>query len=209
MNRKPVFDTVRAMLGRSFTQAEVDKLDTAIDNMAGNLAGGTAPVATPLPASAPSSGRKIGEAGSTLVKKWEGCEKDRPDGRFDAYPDPGSTDGNPWTIGFGATGPDVKKGVIWTQEQCDARFAKDIVRYANEVAAFIGNASTTQNQFDALVSFHYNTGSIAKSSLGRLHKAGNFSAAKAEFGKWIYNDGKPMKGLKNRRAEEAELYGRA
>lgn len=31
MNRKPVFDAVRVMLGRGFTQAEVGRLDEAID----------------------------------------------------------------------------------------------------------------------------------------------------------------------------------
>ncbi len=31
MNRKPIFDAVRTMLGRGFTHAEVDALDDAID----------------------------------------------------------------------------------------------------------------------------------------------------------------------------------
>jgi hypothetical protein len=38
MNKKPIFDTVRELLGRGFTQAEVDCLDRAID-----LAEGAAP----------------------------------------------------------------------------------------------------------------------------------------------------------------------
>jgi lysozyme len=75
-----------------------------------------------------------------------------------------------------------------------------------EVAAFLGSAATMQNQFDALVSFHYNTGKIAASTLGRLHKAGDHVGAAAEFAKWIYNDGKPIAGLRNRRADEARLY---
>lgn len=148
----------------------------------------------------------LGAAGAKLIKKWEGCAKKRPDGRFDAYPDPGSADGEPWTIGWGSTGPDVKKGVIWTQAQADARFEQDLVEYAAEVSAFIGTTPTTQDQFDALVSFHYNTGGLRKSTLGKLHKAGNYAGAAAQFGKWIYNDGKPMDGLKNRRADERRLY---
>lgn len=157
----------------------------------------------------PDAPRTLGPAGRTLIKKWEGCAKKRKDGTFEAYPDPGSVDGKPWTIGWGSTGPDVRKGVVWTQAQCDARFDVEIQKYVKEVAAFIGAAPTTQSQFDALVSFHYNTGSIAKSGLGRLHKAGNFAAARGEFGKWIYNDKKPMNGLKSRRADEAALYGAA
>jgi len=151
----------------------------------------------------------LGAAGAKLIKKWEGCAKLRSDGRFDAYPDPGSADGKPWTIGWGSTGPDIKRGVIWTQAQCDDRFDVDIVEYVDEVAAFLGDAPTTQNQFDALVSFHYNTGAIGSATLGKLHKAGRFEDAADQFGRWIYNDGKPMTGLRNRRADEAALYGSA
>jgi lysozyme len=70
----------------------------------------------------------------------------------------------------------------------------------------LGAAPTTANQFDALVSFHYNTGAIAQAALTKLHKQGKFSEAAKEFGKWINNAGKPMKGLIKRRAEEARLY---
>lgn len=197
MNRKPIFDAVRTLTGRAFTQAEVALLDEAIDR------------STDASTATTAAARTLGIAGATLIKTWEGCAKRLADGTFAAYPDPGSVDGKPWTIGWGATGPDVKQGVIWTQAQCDARFDTDILGYVREVAAFLGNTQTTQNQFDALVSFHYNTGKIASSTLGRLHKAGDHAGAQAQFGKWIYNDGKPMAGLRNRRADEAKLYGTA
>lgn len=197
MNRKPIFDAVRTLTGRAFTQAEVALLDEAIDR------------STDASTATTAAARTLGIAGATLIKTWEGCAKRLADGTFAAYPDPGSVDGRPWTIGWGATGPDVKQGVIWTQAQCDARFDTDILGYVREVAAFLGNTQTTQNQFDALVSFHYNTGKIASSTLGRLHKAGDHAGAQAQFGKWIYNDGKPMAGLRNRRADEAKLYGTA
>jgi GH24 family phage-related lysozyme (muramidase) len=215
MNRKPIFDAVRTMLGRSFTDPEVKALDKAITLAEGALPARDAPsspVATPTPAPAATSatsGRKLGTNGAKLIKKWEGCEKRRADGSFIAYPDPGSIDGKPWTIGWGSTGADVKKGTIWTQAQCDARFDIDMQRYVNDVAKAIGTAATTPNQFDALVSFHYNTGAIFSASLTKKHKAGDYAGAKAEFGKWIYNDHKPMQGLINRRTDEAKLYGTA
>lgn len=191
--RKPVFDTVRAFLGRGFTAGEVRQLDAAID------AGlGIAPQLVPAMRTSP--------AGIAVMHKWEGCEKRCTDGRFEAYPDPGSADGKPWTIGWGSTGPDIKPGTVWSQAQCDARFAADLQAYERAVLAAIGDAPTTQNQFDALVSFHYNTGAIATSQLGKLHKAGKYADAAAEFGKWIYNNHKPMDGLRNRRADEAALY---
>ncbi|KMS59132.1 muraminidase [Novosphingobium barchaimii LL02] len=142
---------------------------------------------------------KVGTSGIALMHKWEGCE-------LAAYPDPGSKDGKPWTIGYGATGPGIAKGVVWTQAQADARFEQDLVKYAAMVSKFIGDTPTSQAQFDALVSFHYNTGAIASSTLGKLHKAGRFDDAAGQFGKWIYNDGKAMNGLKSRRADEAALY---
>jgi GH24 family phage-related lysozyme (muramidase) len=150
--------------------------------------------------------KRLGPAGAALIKKWEGCHKLRSDGRFAAYPDPGSADGRPWTIGWGSTGAGIRKGAVWTQAQCDARFTADIQRFVDAVARTLGTAPTTQNQFDALVSFHYDTGAIASATLTRLHKQGKFPDAAKEFAKWINNDGKPMKGLINRRAEEARLY---
>ena len=146
--------------------------------------------------------RRVGKAGLDLIHSFEAC-------RLKAYPDPGSDDGNPWTIGWGSTGPDISRGVVWTQEQADARFALDIQRYADEVAQAIGDAPTTQNQFDALVSFHYNTGAIRRATLTKRHIAGDYENAAKAFALWNKNDGRVMKGLVRRRAAEAALYRKA
>lgn len=151
---------------------------------------------------------EIGPAGIQLIQRWEGCAKAQPDGRFAAYPDPGSRDGKPWTVGWGATGAGIGPDTVWTKEQCDARLTEDLKRFAGQVAKAIGDAPTTQNQFDALVSFHYNTGAIATATLTKLHRAGQYDEAAAQFGKWIFNAGKPLEGLKKRRADEATLYQR-
>lgn len=147
------------------------------------------------------------EPGLALIKSFEGCEKKLPDGRFAAYPDPGSTNGEPWTIGWGSTGSDIRPGTIWTQQQCDDRFETELGRYVQEVREAIGSAPTNDNQFDALVSFHYNTGAIRKATLTKKHVAGDYAGAKVEFSRWIKNDGVTMKGLVRRRAAEAALYG--
>ena len=161
----------------------------------------------PEPAAArpPASPRRIGPAGIALIKQYEGCAKRRPDGRFEAYPDPG-TGAEPWTIGWGATGKGIRRGTVWTQAECDARLEADLARYAAEVARALDNAPTSQHQFDALVSFHYNTGAIARATLTKRHKAGDFAAAEAEFGKWVHAGGKRLTGLIRRRAAEAALY---
>lgn len=44
-----------------------------------------------------------------------------------AYPDPLSG-GAPWTIGVGHTGPDVHRGLVWSDAQIDAVLNTDIAR---------------------------------------------------------------------------------
>ncbi|USA61831.1 lysozyme [Qipengyuania citrea] len=192
MNRKPLFDIVRNLLGRGLRQSEVDTLDKAIDTMTG-VAGGT---------------REVSSAGIRLIQQFEGCARVRGDGMVEAYPDPGSG-GDPWTIGWGATGPGIGPGTVWTREECDQRLAADIERHARDVVQAIGDAPTSQAQFDALVSFHYNTGAIARSTLLKRHLAGDHAGAAKEFHRWVYAAGRVLKGLIRRRRAEAALYGAA
>jgi lysozyme len=169
-----------------------------------------APAAPPLiadsgaPTPAPQP-RAIGPAGLALVKQFEGCARKRRDGWFEAYPDPG-TGGDPWTIGWGATGQGIAPGTVWNQAECDARLERDLVRFARDVARAIGSAQTNQAQFDALVSFHYNTGAIGKATLTKMHKAGRFDLAAQEFGKWVNAGGRRLNGLVRRRTAEEKLY---
>lgn len=136
-----------------------------------------------------------------IVKAFEGCE-------LKAYPDPGSGN-DPWTIGWGATGPGIAKGVSWTQAQADARLLDDLQRFGDSVAKLIGDAPTNAHQFAALVSLSYNIGlgNLGKSTLLRKHKAGDFDGARAQFAVWNRASGNIMKGLTRRRAQEAALYG--
>jgi GH24 family phage-related lysozyme (muramidase) len=143
-----------------------------------------------------------------LVQQFEGCAKKQADGTFAAYPDPG-TGADPWTIGWGSTGLDIKPGLVWTQQQCDDRLEQDITGFAIRVAGAIGAAPTSQHQFDAMVSFAYNIGvaNLAGSTLLKLHKAGDFAGAQQQFGRWNKAAGKVLPGLTRRRAAEAALYG--
>ena len=138
-----------------------------------------------------------------LMHEFEGC-------KLKAYPDPGSKDGKPWTIGWGSTGPDIGPGTVWTQEQADARFLEDLGRFGARVAALIKDAPTTAHQMAALVSFAYNVGAgdggLKTSTLLRKHMAGDYEGAAKEFARWNKNDGKVMAGLTRRRAAEAALY---
>ena len=159
---------------------------------------------SPTPA-IPVAFGSVGPSGIELIKQFEGCARRRGDGYFEAYPDPG-TGGDPWTIGWGATGTGIARGTVWSGAQCDARLEADLARFARDVTHALDGAPTTQNQFDALVSFHYNTGAIGKATLTKLHKAGRFAGAADEFGKWVHAGGQRLPGLVRRRAAEAALY---
>lgn len=137
-----------------------------------------------------------------LMHQFEGC-------RLKAYPDPGSRNGHPWTIGWGSTGPGIGPGVVWTQEQADARFLDDLSKFGNRVAALLDDVPTTGHQMAALVSLAYNIGTsaLAGSTVMRRHKAGNYPGAQVAFLMWNKNDGKVMRGLTRRREAEAALYG--
>jgi GH24 family phage-related lysozyme (muramidase) len=147
--------------------------------------------------------RRVGPKARALIQSFEGC-------KLKAYPDPGSG-GDPWTIGWGSTGPGIAKGLTWTQEQCDSRFNADVQTFGAKVSALLGDAATTPGQFGAMVSLAYNIGlgNLANSTLLKLHKAGNYAGAQREFGKWNKAAGKAMTGLTLRRAAEAGLYGSA
>lgn len=192
MHRKPVFDAIRRLLGRAFSRAEVRAIDAAIDRALRETG-------------APPGPRSVSPAGIALIKRFEGCARRRPDGRFAAYPDPG-TGGAPWTIGWGATGAGIGPSTVWTARQCDERLGHDIARHAAQVSAAIGDAPTSQNQFDALVSFHFNTGAIARATLTRRHCRGEHERAAREFARWNRAGGRVLAGLVRRRSAEAALY---
>lgn len=101
---------------------------------------------------------------AALIERSEGFARVRSDGMVESYPDPG-TGGAPWTIGCGLTGPDIVQGTVWTRQQCDDRFRERLAEFGDQVARIIGDAPTTQGQFDAMVSFAFNVG------------AGNFASS--------------------------------
>ena len=203
LRRKPVFDAIRRLLGRGLRQREVAAIDAALDTAVQDDDFLSLDRVTPGPC--PTPPRAVSVEGIALIKRFEGCARQIAGGLVEAYPDPG-TGGAPWTIGWGATGPGIGPGTVWTQAQCDTRLEHDLVRYAADVARALGQAPTSQAQFDALVSFHYNTGAIGRATLTRKHLAGDFAGAAAEFARWNRAGGRVMRGLVRRRAAEAALY---
>ena len=156
---------------------------------------------------------KTGQRGIDLMHEFEGYAKRLPNGDCEAYPDPG-TGGAPWTIGWGSTTDEndrsINPGEVWTRERADARFKLHLRQFEREVKGALGDAlgSTSQEQFDALVSFTYNLGgaNLRSSTLLRKHKAGDYEGAANEFVRWNRAGGRVMRGLTRRREAEAALY---
>ncbi|HSG19826.1 MAG TPA: lysozyme, partial [Burkholderiaceae bacterium] len=110
-----------------------------------------------------------------------------------------------WTIGIGHTAaagsPDpsaMPKGKAITLERAFQLFEKDIKTYEAAVSRAI-KVPVSQYQFDAAVSFHYNTGSIAKASWVKALNAGDAAKAAEQIMNW----GKPPEIIPRRRKEQA------
>lgn len=117
------------------------------------------------------------------------------------------------TIGYGhttAAGPPVVSyGQTITKEQADHMLADDLAKVEAHVNALV-KVPLNQNQFDALVSFEFNTGWLGhpQCSLLRALNSGHYALADQDF--MLYNraGGHVMAGLTRRRAAEKELFSK-
>ena len=122
--------------------------------------------------------------------------------RSKAYQDSGGV----WTIGFGTT-DGVKEGDTITVEDAFSRLIDHIEMVERELYRLI-DTHITQGEFDAMVSFVYNigTGAFAKSTILKKINESNFGEAAKEFNRWVYDNGKKLKGLIARRKKEEALF---
>lgn len=111
------------------------------------------------------------------------------------------------TIGYGHTGPDVTDGKKITVDEAEFLLQTDATHACDSVLQLTGG-TVSQGQLDALTDFVFNLGSarLKGSSLLRYHRAGNYTAAAAEFGRWVFAGGRVEAGLIKRRAAETHLY---
>lgn len=136
-------------------------------------------------------GLKTGQAGLNLIKQFEGC-------RLTAYKCPAGV----WTIGYGHTAG-VTSGQTITQTEADKLLVEDVAKYEKKVNKYYDRYKWNQNEFDALVSFAFNIGSIDK-----LTANGTRSRAVIVEKLLLYNKaaGKALTGLTRRRQAERELF---
>lgn len=134
----------------------------------------------------------INNDGLSIIKECEGLS-------LKAYKCPAGV----WTIGYGHTGRDVKKGMVITEEKATELLKSDIARFEKHVSAYNKIYNFTSNEFSALVSFAYNIGSIAG-----LTKAGTRSKEQIanKMLEYCYANGKKLNGLYTRRQKERRLF---
>ena len=133
------------------------------------------------------------------IKRHEGC-------KLTAYPDPG-TGGDPWTIGYGATGPDIHPGVVWSQEQADTDLSNRLHTLGDRIDAVV-HVEINDNQKAALCSFAYNVGmgNLKSSTLLKKLNEGDYDGAAEQFKEWNKAAGHVLQGLVTRRQAESELF---
>jgi lysozyme len=114
-----------------------------------------------------------------------------------------------WTIGAGLTGASgvvkPKPGMVITREQASALLA-EALRKNYEPAVKKAMPRALSYEFDAGVSFHFNTGAIHKATwVKRWLLDAAPDAIRASLAQWNKGGGKVLPGLTRRRAREAEM----
>lgn len=132
-----------------------------------------------------------GQAGIKLITQFEGC-------RLTAYKCPAGV----WTIGYGHT-QGVHEGQTITKAQAARMLAEDLERYEDKVNKYYDRYKWSQNEFDALVSFAYNIGSIDKLTAGGTRSRQEIADKMLQYNK---AGGRVLAGLTRRRQAERALF---
>ena len=126
-----------------------------------------------------------------LIKKFEGC-------RLYAYRDPAGV----LTIGYGHT-RNVILGQKITEERSLQYLKDDLIKAQTEVSKYDSRYHWNQNEFDALVSFAFNIGSL--SALTKFGKRSKEEIA-SKMLLYVNAGGKKLEGLVKRRKAEHDLF---
>lgn len=103
------------------------------------------------------------------------------------------------------------RNVYWGKGLSDIEvaqlFAQDVALCEESINNLV-KVPLEQHQFDALVLFIFNVGrqAFAQSTLLRLLNLGEYVEVPKQLRRWVYSDGKIIKGLKNRREEEVAIW---
>ena len=130
-----------------------------------------------------------------LIKQSEGL-------RLKAYLCPAGI----WTIGYGHTSG-VSPNSFITIQEADEYLHRDVATIEMQLNKL--NLSLRQCQWDAIVSFVFNVGIgnfKASTLLAKIRINPDDNSIIDEFLRWVYANGKVMRGLQKRRLTEMKLY---
>lgn len=131
--------------------------------------------------------------GIDLIKRFEGC-------KLTAYKCPAGV----WTIGYGHT-RGVHRGLTILPETAEHFLISDLKMFENHVNYYNEHFKYrfTQNQFDALVSFAFNVGSISQLTANGTRNKKTIAEKMLLYDK---AGGQILEGLKKRRQAEHDLF---
>lgn len=130
-----------------------------------------------------------------LIKQFEGL-------RLEAYLCPAGI----WTIGYGHTSG-VSPNSFITIQEADEYLHRDVAAIEMQLNKL--NLSLRQCQWDAIVSFVFNVGIgnfKASTLLAKIRINPDDNSIIDEFLRWVYANGKVMRGLQKRRLTEMKLH---
>ena len=130
-----------------------------------------------------------------LIKQFEGL-------RLEAYLCPAGI----WTIGYGHTSG-VSPNSFITIQEADEYLHRDVATIEMQLNKL--NLILRQCQWDAIVSFVFNVGIgnfRSSTLLAKIRTNPDDNSIMDEFLRWVYANGKVMKGLQKRRLAEMKLY---
>ena len=148
----------------------------------------------------------LSDKGLALIQEFESYLKAQPDGSCKAYKCPAGV----WTIGFGVT-EGVTADSHFTRDEADNAFRREMEKHEKIVNRLV-TVSITQCQFDALVSFNYNCGALASSTLLKKLNKRDYLGAADEF-RYFTKARNPktgkkdvLNGLVRRRKAESAMF---
>jgi len=151
----------------------------------------------------------VGSAGIALIKKWEGLVDGDPDTPgLDPYRCPADIP----TIGWGSTWDLDGSRITMDHPPIDIDYATRLLerelRHVQGAIQKLVSVPLSQGQYDAVASLTYNVGSgrLQSSTLRMKLNRYDYTGASNEFWKWRRANGRILRGLVLRRAEEKALF---
>lgn len=143
-------------------------------------------------------GGALALSGAFLVQPFEGEHK--KNGWHEVYLDVVGVE----TGCYGQTGPHIKLGQKFTDEQCAEMLAEELVTFDTRLNRIFKIKYQNDYQHAAMVSFAYNVGvgNVQTSTLARLFNQGKYEQACDQLSRWVYAKKKKYGGLVRRREVE-------